>query len=76
MNNEHQKLAEIRKLAEGLMEEHGLFGWTFKFTPAVRQYGRCTHTTKTIGISKKLGLLNELSHTKNTILHEIAHALV
>lgn len=77
MSSKHElpELEEVRILAERLMDEHGLLKWKFKFTNAVRQYGHCAYRTKTIAISRNLALLNGIDRTKNTILHEIAHAL-
>lgn len=69
-------LDEIRTLAITLMFEHKLNGWKFVFTTAVRQYGHCSHRQKVIGISKHISPMNSLEETRNTILHEIAHALV
>mgnify|MGYP006269758801 CR=1 FL=1 len=59
------KLFEAKALAINLMNEHGLLdsGWHFEFDNAKRRFGVCNFRYKRIGI-------------KNTILHEIAHALV
>jgi predicted SprT family Zn-dependent metalloprotease len=70
-------LLEAKKLAIDLMSEHGILdqGWRFQYDNAKRRFGRCSYSTKTISLSKHLVLLNELEIVKNTILHEIAHAL-
>lgn len=72
------KLTEAQQLALSLMREHGLIekGWTFQFDKAVRRFGCCYQSSKRITLSKALVELNEESIVKNTILHEIAHALV
>lgn len=72
------KLLDAEKLAVDLMNQHGLIeqGWRFKFDRAVRRNGQCNGTKKTISLSSIKVPLNEESVIKNTILHEIAHALV
>jgi len=70
---------QVQCKARILMEEHGLIekGWSFKIDNAKRRFGCCKHRTKEITISGYL-----LPHVENdadvvdTILHEIAHALV
>lgn len=68
-------LSEARQLATDLMYEHGIPDWRFEFDKATRRFG-CTHYgLKLITLSKALTLLNDEEQVKNTILHEIAHAL-
>lgn len=71
-------LETASNLAHNLMNEHGLTsnGWRFKFDTAKRRFGVCRYRRKVVGLSKELTLLNDENHVKNTILHEIAHALV
>lgn len=71
-------LAEAKRLALELMAKHDLIskGWRFEFDNAKRRFGCCNYNTKTISLSKELVSLNEVARVKNTILHEIAHALV
>jgi predicted SprT family Zn-dependent metalloprotease len=70
-------LLEAKKLAIDLMAKHGILdqGWRFQYDNARRRFGRCSYRTKTISLSKHLVSLNDLENVKNTILHEIAHAL-
>lgn len=68
------KIAE--SLALSLMELHGLKNWAFKFDSAKRRFGQCNYTSKIISLSAPLVELNEFKEVRNTILHEIAHALV
>ncbi len=72
------QLIEAKNLALNLMREHKLLnmGWTFEFDNARRRFGVCRYRTKKIGLSKHLVSLNDEARVKNTILHEIAHALV
>lgn len=58
------------------MNEHGLHHWAFQFDHSVRRFGVCRFGTQTISLSKRLVELNDEARVRNTILHEIAHALV
>ncbi len=68
----------IRSNALNLMEKHGLLsqGWQFRFDRSLRRYGCCKHGRRHITISLPISLRNNLGQTTDTILHEIAHALV
>lgn len=70
------KLTDARKLANQLMREHGLADWSFDFDRAVVRFGQCRHKDKAITLSAKLTQLNDFDKVNDTILHEIAHALV
>lgn|SRR6267143_2008827 len=71
-------LSAAQEMANELMATHGLTkaGWVFKFDSAPRRFGVCRHHSKTIGLSRNLTLVNERPAVEDTILHEIAHALV
>ena len=71
-------LKDAELLALQLMKQYNLLSdnWTFKFDRASRRFGLCRHKTKTIQLSSKLVELNSKYHVSQTILHEIAHALV
>lgn len=66
---------EAYTLARNLMNQHGLFTWCFQFDEAKRRFGQCRYRTKTISMSRPLTEINDLEQVKDTILHEIAHAL-
>jgi predicted SprT family Zn-dependent metalloprotease len=68
-------LYAARDLARSLMAEHGLGGWIFRFDHARRRFGSCAPTKKRITLSRPLTLLNDEAEVRDTILHEIAHAL-
>ena len=70
------ELGKARELGEKLMKEHGLDNWTFNLDNAKRRFGCCNYTFRRISLSKYLIELNDEARVKNTILHEIAHALV
>ena len=72
------ELAKAGFLAISLMEKHGLTNsnWRFEFDNSKKRFGVCKHGEKIIGLSKYLVELNDEKRVRNTILHEIAHALV
>ena len=69
-------LADARQLARNEMDKNGLKDWHFTFDKSVSRFGVCRYTDKTIGLSLHLTSLNNTDRVKDTILHEIAHALV
>ncbi len=68
-------LVAAEHLALELLEKHGLHAWKFRFDYAKRRFGSCDYRKRTITLSKHLTLLNPKSEVKDTLLHEIAHAL-
>lgn len=72
------KQSEAYNLAVELMDKHGLLdkGWSFNFDDTKRRFGVCRYRSKTIGLSLPLTLANQEAEVRDTILHEIAHALV
>ena len=71
------ELKQASKLAIELIDKHGLLnrGWHFAFDRANRRFGSCQYYRKRITLSKFLTELNSEQEVRNTILHEIAHAL-
>jgi predicted SprT family Zn-dependent metalloprotease len=69
---------DARAVALSLMARHGLLaqGWQFLFDNAQTRAGRCNETTKTISLSKYLPAAVAGGDVRDTVLHEIAHALV
>ena len=63
-------------LAVGLVQRHGLEGWAVDFDGAKRRAGVCRYDRRVIGLSAPLTRLHDESEVRDTILHEIAHALV
>ena len=59
-----------------LLREHGLDDWTIVADRAKTRAGVCRFGTRQIGISAPLTLLHTEAEVLDTILHEIAHALV
>lgn len=71
MNPQKAELLARKLIEECLPDE----GWKFKFDNAKRRFGSCQYSTKTISLSRPLTIVNDESEVRNTILHEIAHAL-
>ena len=70
---------EVTKaLATGrrLLREHGLDDWTIVADRAKTRAGVCRFTKRQIGLSAPLTTLHSEDEVLDTILHEIAHALV
>ena len=68
-------LIEARNLAHRLMDEHGLLGWHFAFDNARRRGGVCIYSSRTISMSRYLTAAWDEDKVRETLLHEIAHAL-
>ncbi len=79
------QLTDAANMAITLMEQHGLYGdaplgqysasWSFAWDNARRRFGVCNYRKRTIGLSRALVALNDAAQVRDTILHEIAHAL-
>ncbi len=68
--------AQAQKLAQELMRLHKLPpDWTFKFDRSKVSFGKCNYSKKQISLSRYLVELNDEKEVRDTILHEIAHAL-
>jgi predicted SprT family Zn-dependent metalloprotease len=57
------------------MDEHGLRDWTLVLDRSTRRFGACKPSMRTISLSWRLTLLNNPDEVRETLLHEIAHAL-
>lgn len=69
-------LMNAKALARRTMNDHGLYDWTFKFDGAKRRAGMCDHSERIIFMSRYFVGIHDEAEISNTILHEIAHALV
>lgn len=69
-------IGEATVLAKQLISEHGLIGWSFKLNKNKRQLGICKEHIKQIELSEHFVTRNSDHVVLDTILHEIAHALV
>jgi predicted SprT family Zn-dependent metalloprotease len=58
------------------MEQHGLLPeWSFTFDRSKVRFGSCHYRRRQISLSEYLVELNSKDEVRDTILHEIAHAL-
>jgi predicted SprT family Zn-dependent metalloprotease len=63
------------KIAQELLEDNGLSDWSVTISKAKSYLGKCMHDRKQIVLSEVwIGLTDE-TRWRNTILHEISHAL-
>lgn len=69
-------LFEVRRTAVELLALHGLPHWRVVFDRAKTRAGQCRFDTREISLSAPLMRLQEAPEVRETILHEIAHALV
>ena len=78
LNSKNPKIQERLKLVEsltiGLMTLHGVSHFKFRFSGARRRWGSCSSNTISVSINHALN--SDIKDIKNTILHEIAHAIV
>jgi predicted SprT family Zn-dependent metalloprotease len=63
-------------LAVRLVQQHGLHGWRVELDGAKRRAGVCRFTERVIGLSAPITRVHTEAEVRDTILHEIAHALV
>lgn len=59
-----------------MMKAHGLHDWRLTLDHARRRAGQCDYRNKTISLSRHYVRYADEAHIHDTILHEIAHALV
>ena len=76
VRDDAHRLQSVTLVAERLMTLHRLAGWSFQFDDSTRSAGSCNYQTRVIGMSRHYALHATDAERKDTILHEIAHALV
>lgn len=64
------------ELGATLFAKYGLTDWRLILDHARRRAGQCDYQKKTISLSRHYVRYAEEAHIRDTILHEIAHALV
>ncbi|GAB2619633.1 hypothetical protein Aab01nite_33750 [Paractinoplanes abujensis] len=69
------ELGDVRELATAVMAEHRLSGWRLVFDNAKTRAGSCHSAKREIALSRPLMRLYEPAQVRQTILHEVAHAL-
>ena len=68
-------LRDAFALAEGLLSEHGLGEWSVVYDSAKSRAGICRYAARQIGLSAPLTTVHDEVEVRDTVLHEIAHAL-
>jgi hypothetical protein len=63
-------------MAKDLVERYGLSAWSVRFNQQGDYFGQCSHDSKTIQLSDPLTKECTVAEVRETVLHEIAHALV
>jgi predicted SprT family Zn-dependent metalloprotease len=71
-----QKIESVYRTALQLLSEHGLTNWHFKFDHSARRAGSCNYSNRCITLSFNLARSGSAEEIRETLLHEIAHALV
>ncbi len=66
---------DAANLAKSLMAEHKLAGWVFVYNRGKRTLGMCDFDRRRIELSGHFVARNNEPAVRDTILHEIAHAL-
>lgn len=70
------RLSDIAARARALLKRHGLGTWTFAFDQAKRRGGACHFRRREISLAVGFAEAASDAEVEDTILHEIAHALV
>ena len=73
--NGAERLNGVAGMARRLMDEHGLTGWTLAFGEARKRLGDCHFRHYVIRISRTHALEGSGEQIRDTVLHEIAHAI-
>lgn len=73
--------AAIEGMARDLMIQHGLpvtgpGAWSFRWDNSKTREGVCTYGRRVIALSWPIAQIRTLDESRDTVLHEIAHALV
>lgn len=69
------RAAEIRALANDMLALYGLHDWSFAFNRRKTQMGLCCYGPQRIELSFHFAERNSEEAIRETLLHEIAHAL-
>ena len=69
------RLHDAATLARNLMDTHGLNDWTLAFVESRRRLGDCSYNHRLIRIARHHAIEHAEADIRDTVLHEIAHAL-
>jgi predicted SprT family Zn-dependent metalloprotease len=75
-NDTTKKIEAIDALATHLLKEFKLTDWSFRFDHSTRRAGCCNYRDQQISIAFDLARNASDKDIRDTLLHEIAHALV
>lgn len=77
VEDKKERIVGILKWAQEKMAHHGLThaGWTLCVDSAKSRLGQCRYDKREIGISRDYLIHGNVDMVRDTILHEIAHAL-
>jgi hypothetical protein len=70
------RAVRVARLAMQLLQAHGLRDWSFGFNRSKVQMGLCLYGPRVIALSTHFVELNGDDAVRDTLLHEMAHALV
>ena len=70
------RLHKVAVQAQSLIREHGLTQWSFQFDHGTRRAGSCQYSQCVITMPYEYARHASDSDIRDTLLHEIAHALV
>ena len=68
-------LANAETLARSLIAEHAPDGYGFGWDRATQRFGQCRYDQRVITLSRVLTPMRDDDAVRQTVLHEIAHAL-
>jgi predicted SprT family Zn-dependent metalloprotease len=71
-------MTQAKRIANELMDEQDLIdlGWTFAFDNATSRLGACHHAKRLISMSRHFVAAADEEAVRQTMIHEIAHALL
>lgn len=69
------ELASVRASAESLITRYLDSSWSFAFDNAKRRAGLCDYRAKRISVSRYLAARYDDETNRQTLLHEVAHAI-
>lgn len=73
--SDDRRLFDVIRVAERLISFHNLKGWSFQFDDSLKRAGCCRFETKVISLARLYCLNVSDDEVRDTVLHEIAHAL-
>ena len=73
---DNMSMLDVPNIAHELFKKYNLKDWSFQLDHAKSRAGLCIYNKKIISLSRYYVGVSSLKEIKNTILHEIAHALV